>query len=429
MSEGRQMNERWVVAQMPRKVSFLAEPHPYKILYGGRGGIKSWSIARQLIIDAANRPLKILCCREMMNSIADSVHALLEAQINMLRLTALFDVQKSVIYGVSGSQFAFAGLKHNATGIKSYEGFDRAWVEEAHNVSRASWKILIPTIRKEGAEIWVSFNPELESDDTYQRFVLNPPPGAVVVKTSYRDNRWLSEKFKSDMEHLKETAPDEFENVYEGSPKSTLEGAVFAEELRLVDRESRITRIPYDPTRPVDTYWDLGIGDATAIWFAQSFPFEYRLIDYEEGSGHKLGHYLQQLQSRGYVYGRHHLPHDAKARELGTGKSIEELMRLQGFNVIVVPKLSITDSINAARTIFGQCWFDAEKCHEGIHALRHYIWPKNTKGIPGREPEHNWASHGSSAFRYLGVSARPPERELPPPPPQQQYFGADSWMG
>jgi phage terminase large subunit len=409
----------------------LAKPHPWKVLYGGRNGIKSWSIARQLLVDGIVKPLKILCCREMMNSIADSVHALLSNQIDLMNLHAHYEVQKSAIIGTNGTQFAYAGLRHNVTGIKSYEGFDRAWVEEAANVSRSSWNVLVPTIRKENAEIWISFNPVLESDETYQRFVVHPPPGAVVVKTSYRDNLWLSERSKADMEHLRQTSPDEFENIYEGSPQSTLEGAVFADELRAVDREQRILRVPYDATRPVDTYWDLGIGDATAIWFVQAFPFEWRLIDYLEGEGQKLGYYLQELQARRYVYGVHHLPHDGRARELGTGKSIEELMRLQGFPVTIVPKLSITDSINAARTVLPQCYFDVDKTVDGVQALRHYVWPKNSKGIPNREPEHNWASHGGSAFRYFGVATRKPEPRLIPGTESYQapmQYGPNSWM-
>ena len=287
-------------------------------------------------------------------------------------------------------------------------------------------------MRKPGSKLFITFNPELDTDETYKHFVLHPPPDSVLIKTSYRDNPWLSDEAIADMRYLKETDPDEFEHVYEGSCLSTLVGAVFAEELRLMDRESRVTMIPYDRERPVDTYWDLGIGDATAIWFVQGFPFQWRFIDYLEGEGQKLGYYLQQLQAKGYLYGTHHLPHDGAARELGTGKSIEELMRLQGMNVVIVPRLSIADTINASRTVFNQCWFDGEHCADGLQALRHYVWPKNSQGIAAREPEHNWASHGASAFRYFAVGrnigqvkkAAPPPRLAPP-----RQYGNNSWMG
>ncbi|HTN73102.1 MAG TPA: PBSX family phage terminase large subunit [Methylomirabilota bacterium] len=419
----------WVNYQRHRKVRFLAEPHPYKVLYGGRGGIKSWSIARQLLIDAAERPIKTLCARETMQSIAESVHSLLEDQIGQLKLGAYFEVQKSTIRGRNGSIFAFAGLRHNVNQIKSYEGFDRAWVEEAQNVSHGSWKILIPTIRKEGSEIWVSFNPELESDSTYQRFVLNPPPGTVIVKTSWRDNLWLSEKFKADMEHLRTTNLSEYNHVYEGLCLTTIEGAYFADELEKCELEDRITRVPYDPTIPVHTFWDLGIGDMTSIWFVQPLPFEYRVIDYLEDSGKKLQFYLDALQHRAYLYGAHHLPHDAQARELGTGKSTEELVRVAyPDKVEIVTKLSVTDRINAARTIFGQCYFDKEKCADGLQALRHYRKaPADTMGRDTGEL-HDWASHGGSAFCYFGVGVRRPER-----PPRQSAPDPDlapgAWMG
>ena len=215
---------------MPECAAFLAEPHRYKIMYGGRNGVKSWSMARQLLINAVARPIRWLCCRETMITIADSVHALLQDQIKSMGMGAHFDVQKSAIYGINGSRFVYAGLRglrRDPTSLKSFESFDGAWVEEAQRVSKDSWNVLIPTIRKEGSEIWGSFNPELEKDETYQRFVLHPPPGAVVRETSYRDNPWLSEEARADMEHMKETDPSEFDHIYEGMCRNTVEGAYF----------------------------------------------------------------------------------------------------------------------------------------------------------------------------------------------------------
>ena len=391
------------------KLAFLGEHHPYKVLYGGRGGLKSWGIAQQLVVDAMVKPIRTLCCRETMQSIADSVHKLLADTIVRLGVQAHFEVQKTTIRGINGSEFAFAGLRHNVTGIKSYEAFDRAWVEEAQMVSRSSWNILIPTIRKEDSEIWVSFNPVLENDDTYERFVKHPPPGAVVVRTNWRDNIWLSDKFMADLKHLRDTNPEEFEHVYEGCCIQSVEGAIFAEQLRQAEKDGRITRVPYDPLKPVETFWDLGFGDATAIWFVQAFPYEYRIIDYEEGDHFVLKHYQKQLQSRPYVYGTHYLPHDAQAHDLRTGRSVEELMRSAGFRVQIVPRLSLTDSINAARTIFSECYFDGDKCADGLQALRHYRWgPLNLQGERKREPVHDWASHGGSAWRYVGVGIKKP---------------------
>ncbi len=399
-------------AQFPEKLQFLFEPSRYKVAWGGRGGAKSWGFARALLVEGARRPLRILCARETQKSIADSVHRLLSDQIRELGLGSVYTIEKARILAANRTEFLFAGLKHNVNNIKSVEACDIVWVEEAQSVSRGSWEVLIPTIRKEGSEIWVSFNPDLETDDTYQRFVVHPPPGAVVVKIGYADNPWFPAVLKAEAEHLRETDPDAFSHVWEGCCVSILAGAIYANELRLVDKEGRIGRVPYDATRPVHTFWDLGYGDATSIWFAQAFPYEYRLIDFEEGTRQPLQHYLKRLQDRPYVYGTHYLPHDARAKQLGSGRSVEELMRAAGRPVQIVPMLSVADGIQAARSIFAQCHFDAEKCADGLQALRHYRFGEiATLGVPTREPLHDWSSHPSDAFRYFAVGIRAPERE------------------
>ena len=160
------------IAQFPSKLEFLFDQHRYKVAYGGRGSSKSWSFARALIIQAANRPLRILCAREIQKSIKQSVHQLLSDQIQALGLGSFFEVLEAEIRGMNGSSFSFAGLATNTVeSIKSFEGVDIVWVEEAQTVSKRSWDILIPTIRKENSEIWISFNPDVDTDDTYQRFV------------------------------------------------------------------------------------------------------------------------------------------------------------------------------------------------------------------------------------------------------------------
>jgi phage terminase large subunit len=286
--------------------------------------------------------------------------------------------------------------------------------------------VVIPTIRKEGSEVWVSFNPELPEDETYKRWVINPPPGAVVVKTSYQDNLWLSQTSRTRIEHMKATDPATYDVIYGGATKSVLEGAIYAQEMRAADVGGRITRVPYDPTKPVHTFWDLGWGDMTSIWFVQIYPFEFRLIDYEDGSRQNLNHYLRRLQERPYVYGTDFLPHDAKAHSLGTGRSVEELMREAGRKVTVLPRLSIGDGINAARTIFPNCWFEAEKCAEGLQHLRRYRYGEiQTLGAPTREPLHDEASHAADAFRQVAIGAKAPKSKPPAKEPYRRQ--ATAW--
>jgi len=416
-------------AEFPDKLQFLFTPARYKVCFGGRGGAKSWGFARALLILGAQKQLRILCARETQKSIADSVHKLLSDQIAELGLEAFYEIQKTTIIGKNGTEFLFAGIKQNVGNIKSYEACDVCWVEEAQTVSKHSWEVLIPTLRKENSEIWVSFNPELETDETYKRFVLQPPPNAKVVRINYSDNPWFPDVLKAEMEHLKAKDPDAYENVWEGHCKQVVEGAIYRNELLAADKEQRIARVPYDATKPVHTFWDLGFADNTSIWMAQVIGFEYHLIDYLDGSQNSLQWYLQRLQTRPYVWGNDYLPHDARAHELGSGKSIEEQLRATGRKVQIVPRLSITDGIAAARAVFGKCWFDAERCADGIQALRHYRYDSDEKlGTLKREPLHDWASHTADAFRYFAVAIREPKRQQEQVRREVAQYGANSWM-
>jgi phage terminase large subunit len=394
-----------ISAEFPEKLQFLFRPKRYKVLYGGRGAAKSWGIARALLIIAASRPTRVLCAREFQNSIAESVHQLLELQINQLGLSAFYDVQQTKIVGKNGSEFVFAGLRNNVNSLKSFEGVDIVWVEEAVNVSKRSWDILIPTIRKENSEIWVSFNPELETDETYIRFIKHPPPDAIVVQMTWRDNPWFPDVLRQEMETLKERDPDTWLHVWEGQCIQTLVGAVYAKEIRKVLEEGRRTKVPYDQSKPVSTFWDLGRSDHTAIWFAQVVGYERRLIDYYSDNQQAIGHYMKVLQSKPYIYDTHWLPHDAQSKTIVHPLSIEGQMRAAGFKVRIVPNISVEDGINAARTIFGSCVFDEEKTQDGWQCLTHYRYEMDsTAGIFKRAPVHDWASHGADAFRYFAVA-------------------------
>lgn len=220
-------------AQFPAKFNFLFRPARYKVAHGGRGGAKSWAFARALLIKGAQAPVRVLCARELQVSIADSVYKLLKEQIEELGLQAYYEVQKSGIYGSNGTEFIFAGIRSNVTKIKSMEGVDVAWVEEAQSISAASWDVLIPTIRKPGSEIWVSFNPDLDRDPTYKRFVLNPPPGAVVVEVSWADNPWLPEPLRIEKDYLYRTDPEAAAHVWGGKTRRNSNAQVLRGRYRI----------------------------------------------------------------------------------------------------------------------------------------------------------------------------------------------------
>lgn len=399
-------------AKFPAKLGFLFAPARYKVLHGGRGGAKSWGIGRALLIKGWEKPLRILCAREIQNSIADSVHKLLGDQIEQLGLGGFYQVQKAAITGANGTEIIFAGLRQQDIGkIKSFEGVDICWVEEAQSVTKKSWSVLIPTIRKEGSEIWVSFNPELESDDTWQRFVMDPPEGAKVVGVSWRDNPWFPNELRLEMEELRRKDFAAYENIWEGKCKTIVDGAIFFKEITNAQDEGRIAKVPHDPMLPVSTFWDLGVGDATAIWFAQTVGAEVRLIDYHEDSGEGLPYYAKILSGKPYNYAKHWAPHDIEVRELGTGKSRMEVAARLGIRFQLVPRIGSGDAeaceerIHAARLMFNRCYFDAERCKAGLLALRSYARDFNQRLDEYKmTPLHNWASHGADAFGHMAIS-------------------------
>jgi phage terminase large subunit len=400
------LSEHVIDAKLPRAFVELFRPHRYKVAYGGRGSAKSWSYARALVALAAKSRLRILCAREFQGSIAESVHRLISDQIDALGLTWFFDIKLNGITGANGSEFIFEGVRTNITKIKSMEGIDICWVEEAENVSNNSWEVLIPTIRKEGSEIWVSFNPSVEDAPTHQRFVIRPPPNAWVVKVSWRDNPWFPDVLAAERDTLKANDEEAYLNIWEGECRRFLQGAYYGKELVRLDQEKRITRVPWEPALPVHTAWDLGIGDSTAIWCIQRVSREWRWIDYLENHSVGLDWYAKELKQKPYVYGEHILPHDAKVRELTSGITRVEFLSSHGIRGRVLPQQRLEDGVQALRNVLSQSWFDAENCAQGIKCLRHYRkeWDEDRK-VFANKPLHDWTSHGADAARYMALGS------------------------
>ena len=414
--------------QFPSKLKCLVEPKHsrYRILYGGRGGGKSHSVARMLLCKGVLNTIRVLCAREFQTSIKDSVHKLLVDQIYDLKLEAHYEVTQSTIRGKNGTEFIFAGIKNNINGLKSIEGIDYCWCEEANNITKLSWDILIPTIRKENSEIWITFNPELPTDETYKRFILNPPDNAVVQKVNWNDNPWFPAVLDLERESLKTRDFEAYQNVWEGFTRSTIDGAVFAREMQRAEQDNRITNVPYDPIKPVMAVFDIGWADATAIWFVQFVGMETRLIRYYETTQTTMSEILGKMQTFGYVYDTLYLPHDARNKTIASnGRSIEEIVRAAGFKVNIIDRVPIADSINAARTIFNACYFDKNNCGPGLDCLRHYRYDVDpeTKQF-SKTPVHDNYSHGADAFRYIGLMIQ--EKKVVKRKPMN--YDVTSWM-
>jgi phage terminase large subunit len=414
-------------AEFPVKLEGLFKKSRYKVLYGGRGGAKSWGIARALLIKGAKDPIRILCAREFQTSIKDSVHKLLCDQIESLGLLSFYEITQTSIRGRNGTEFSFVGLKNNVSNIKSYEGVDICWVEEAQTTSRLSWNILIPTIRKQGSEIWISFNPELETDETYQRFVAVPPADCITMKVNWSDNPWFPDTLKLEKDSLKLRDEEAYNQVWEGLCRQTVDGAIFAKEMQQAEKDGRICRVAYDATKPVHAVFDLGWSDSTAIWFLQFVGMETRLIRYIEDSQKTISYYLATMQTFGYVYDTIWLPHDAENKTLAAaGRSIDDIVRAAGYKTQIMPRVPILDSINAARTIFPNCYFDRANCADGLTCLRHYRYEVDPEtGQFSRNPLHDHYSHGSDAFRYIALMIKEPVKRKK----SAQIAMASGWMG
>jgi len=238
--------------EFPEKsLRVLEPPARYKILHGGRGSAKSWSIARRLVLRAAFTKLRILCTREIQASIKDSVHRLLTDQIKSLGLGEYFVAQENTIKSTSGSEFIFKGLRNNTDEVKSTEGVDICWVEEAEAVSEASWRVLIPTIRKDGSEIWISFNPKDENSATYTRYVKGLPDNALREEMNYEDNPWFPDVLRQEMEYDKRTDYEKYLHVWRGKPEKYGEALIFRGKFRVEE---------FETPKDVEFYFGLDFG-------------------------------------------------------------------------------------------------------------------------------------------------------------------------
>lgn len=215
----------------------------FKILFGGRGSGKSWSVARYLLLKAVSGKYRILCTREIQNSIKDSVYRLLVDQIYELKLQSFFTIKADTIQSFCGSEFLFKGLHNNISEVKSTEGIDICWVEEAERVSRESWDVLIPTIRNEGSEIIIVFNPEDEKSDTYTRFIERDGkpvdlPDALRELVNFEDNKWFPEVLRKEMEYCRRVDPEKFEHVWMGKPKKYGDALIFKNKIEIREFEA-----------------------------------------------------------------------------------------------------------------------------------------------------------------------------------------------
>lgn len=396
----------------PHKLEFLFKPARYKVARGGRGSGKSWNFARAILLRCAQTQTRVLCTREVQNSIQQSVHQLLVDQIAALGLGTLFTVTNTEIHGPNGSAIYFAGLSDKtATTLKSFEGVDICWCEEAQAISEKSWKILGPTIRKEGSEIWVTYNPELESDATHVRFVVNPPPDCVSVLMNFSDNPWFPQVLEEERKHAEATMSEaDYGHVWLGRCKPAVEGAIYFEAMTATTSAGRIRTVPHDGALKTHVIFDLGMADSMTLILAQKVASEIRVIHYIEGTQRILADYSSELKGlrlddQPMNWGNVYLPHDGFHKRHQTGKDDRQVMEGLGWSVSQVPNVLVNTGIDRAREIFPRVYFHGERAARLVECLKRYRWNINAKTGQGVTPLHDEFSHGADAFRYLALVA------------------------
>lgn len=374
--------------------------------FGGRSSGKSTTAAIALVAKATSKPLRILCTREFQASLSDSVYKLLADTIEKYKFPN-WTVGREYIRNANGSEFLFAGVRNNIQSIKSMEGVDICWGEEAATFSMESLDVLIPTIRKPGSYFIWTFNRLTPKDPIWERICKNPDERTYVKKVnSDAIEKLLSPEIIFEREKMRKENPELFEHVYMGEPLSVASGSIYGKQLAQAREDGRIGKVPYDGAAPVYAALDLGVGDSTAICFFQNVGQEIHFIDYYESSGEDLAHYINVLANKPWDYRQIFLPHDARARELQTGKTREEFFREHGYNNVTILRPSSyavgQDDINmTARPKFSRCWFDEDKCARLLECLAAYHYEYDDKNRLLRDkPKHDWSSHAADAFIY-----------------------------
>jgi len=396
--------------KFPKIFKPLREPYRYKVMYGGRGSAKSWTVAKQLLLLGMEKPLRVLCTRELQKSIKQSVHKLLKDQIQIMGIGAFYTVIEGSIRGANGTEFLFMGVKHNPEEIKSTEGVDICWIEEAANLTENSWDIIDPTIRKPGSEIWITFNTRFKFDHIYQTFIANdPPPGSWVKRVNHCDNPYFPDVLQRQMEHMKEVDYEKYTHIWEGQLKMLAEGAIFGKQIIEMRKENRICNIPIEKSLEVHTFWDLGRNDHTAIWFMQQVGKEYRMIDYYENRLQDIDHYCHVIKQKGYLYGTHFMPHDIEHQMLGMTDTRRKQFENGGVKPIkTVPRIAEkNEAIGMSRKILPSVWIDEKRCDRGIECLSNYRYEYNDdRDTHNQTPHHDWSSNGADAFMQFAQGYR-----------------------
>ncbi|PWE57143.1 PBSX family phage terminase large subunit [Metarhizobium album] len=393
--------------------------------YGGRGSGKTRSFAKMTAVRAyiwemAGREGIILCGRQFMNSLEDSSLEEVKAAIRSEPwLEPHFDIGEKYIRTASGRiSYSFSGLDRNVDSIKSKSRILLCWVDEAEPVTDAAWTKLIPTLREDDSELWVTWNPESRKSATHKRFRLGTDPRYKVVEINYQDNP----RFPAVLERQRQRdfieRPHQYAHIWDGDFVTVIEGAYFAEALNKAKFDGRIGRVPPDPLMTYRAFVDIGgtgrLADNFVMWIAQFVGKEIRVLDHYEAQGQDAATHVHWLRSRGYTPDRCQiwLPHDGEKQDSVFDASYQGYFRKADYRVTVIPnqgKGAAKKRIEAARQHFPAIWFHEATTQGGRDALGWYHEKKDDHRDIGLGPEHDWSSHSADAFGLMCVAYTPPK--------------------
>lgn len=410
--------------------------------YGGRGSAKTRTFAKMTAVrayvwDKAGREGIILCGRQFMNSLAESSLEEIKAAIaSEPWLADHFEVGDKYIKTRSGRiSYAFTGLDRNIASIKSKARILLAWVDEAEEVTDEGWIVLIPTIREEDAELWITWNPKRKNSATHKRFRIATDPLFKIAEMNWRNNPWFPDILeRARLRDLKDR-PDQYDHIWEGDFVTVVEGAYYASSLTAAKAAGRIGRVSPDPLMIHRLYADIGgtgaKADAFVFWDSQFVGREIRALNYYEAVGQPIGHHLGWLRenklepSNSKIF----LPHDGDTNEKIIDWSYRRAFEDAGYPVEVIPnqgKGAAKLRIEAARRVFPSIWFNEATTETGRDHLGWYHEKKHPDFGHGLGPEHDGSSHAADAFGLMCVAYEAPQERKKPKPVVHQAGG---WMG
>jgi phage terminase large subunit len=410
--------------------------------YGGRGSAKTRSFAKMTAVraymwDMEGREGIILGARQFMNSLDDSSLEEIKAAIRSEAwLETYFEIGDKFVRTKSGRiSYRFSGLDRSIESIKSKSRILLCWVDEAEPVTEEAWQILIPTLREEDSELWVTWNPKRKMAAVETRFRQSKDPLVKTVELNWRDNPWFPQKLERDRLRDLEERPDFYPHIWEGEYQTVMAGAYYVKQLAKARADGRIGHVAADPLMTLRAIWDIGgtgaKADACAIWICQFVGREIRWLGYYEAKGQPLAAHVQWLRDNHYERALCVLPHDGSTNDRVYDVSYESALRDAGFEVTVVPnqgKGAALQRVEAARRLFPSMWFD-EATQAGLEAIGAYHAKiDEARGID-LGPEHDWSSHGADAFGLGCVVYELPQTEKPKRSRLNLSGGRLAWMG